>query len=198
MGDGKAKSVIDYLENLVDKGKASAGAIGPLKIAFTKVMQTVDGKSWKEVDVKTVDLEDYMTRFANLTMGKYSTYSLAAYKTRAGKALTWYLKFLETPGWTPSIQRRKLAEKPKPKAEAPKPPTAPENVSEQPPVALTATTPTAAPQPAPATLPEASSDRILYPYPLSDGQLIHISLPVKLSKLDAKRIGAFIDSIAVD
>jgi hypothetical protein len=40
--------------------------------------------------------------------------------------------------------------------------------------------------------------RILYPYPLSDGQLIHISLPIKLSKKDAKRISTFIESIAIE
>ena len=43
-----------------------------------------------------------------------------------------------------------------------------------------------------------SSDRILYPYPLSDGQVVHISLPLKLSKKDAKRLAVFIESIAIE
>lgn len=198
MGDGTANSVIAYLDNLVDRGKASAGAIGPLKIAFTKVMQTVDGKSWRDTDVRSVDLDDYMDRFANLTMGKYSTYSLGAYKTRAGKALAWYQQFLDTPGWAPSIQRRKPAERT---------PKSPPDVTAKPSKAQTSPPATAAlaqlaagPQPPTDTPSAPGSDtagRVLYPYPLSDGQLIHISLPLKLTKSDAKRIGAFIESIAI-
>jgi hypothetical protein len=43
----------------------------------------------------------------------------------------------------------------------------------------------------------STPNRVLYPYPLLSGELIHISLPVKLSKDDAKRITIFIESIAV-
>lgn len=52
----------------------------------------------------------------------------------------------------------------------------------------------------PQSMPEIvnAPGRVLYPYPLSDGQLIHISLPVKLMKSDARRIAAFIESIAID
>ena len=193
MGDGKAKNVIEYLENLETKGKASAGAISPLKISFTKVMQQVDGEDWGEVDVRSIDIEDYMSRFANLTMGKYASDSLTTYKSRVGRALSWYIQFLEKPGWTPEIGRRNRTTKKVSKISTS---TTHSAVSST----------TVIPQQSNVSNEvnpygtgfERTAGRILYPYPLLDGQLVHISLPVKLSSVDAKRLGAFIESIAID
>jgi len=188
MGDGKAKNVLEYLDNLTEKGKATTGAITPLKIAFTKVVQVVDGENWENTEVKNIDVEDYLSRFANLTMGKYTSDSLTAYKSRVNKAVSWYIQFLDKPGWTPDIQRRNRSPKASATNETQKATSTPANE-------------TLRPQPDSSQLISAIPNvpgRILYPYPLSDGQLVHISLPVKLSKNDAKRIGAFIESIAID
>lgn len=187
MGDGKAKNALEYLDNLIEKGKATKGAISPLKIAFTKVVQVVDGDNWEQTEVKGIDVEDYLSRFANLTMGKYSSDSLTVYKSRVNKVVNWYTQFLDKPGWTPDVQRRNRA----PKTETKKGQS----------IAVTESQ-TTAPYVAPST-PQSmasianTSNRILYPYPLLDGQLVHISLPVRLLKEDAKRIGAFIESIAI-
>ncbi|MGH7218020.1 MAG: hypothetical protein ACREGE_01040 [Candidatus Microsaccharimonas sp.] len=191
MGNGTAKGALEYLQNLEAKGKASSGAIAPLKIAVSKVLQVVDGDDWENTDIRKVDIEDYMSRFANLTMGKYASESLTAYKSRLTRALSWYLQFLEKPGWTPDVNRRAVGVKSS-KKNTP--------IRKAKPAEHTATS---AQVPA---LPDQSSDagfgkiagRIIYPYPLSDGQLIHISLPVRLSRTDAKRIGTFIESIAID
>ena len=189
MGDGKAKNALEYLDSLVNKGKATKGAIAPLKIAFTQVVRVVDGEeNWGETTVKSIDVNDYMARFANLTMGKYSSDSLTAYKSRVNKVVSWYTQFLDKPGWTPDVQKRNRAPKTainnKQKGEHSQPASV--HIPSQP----------AAPQ----SMPEIANTpgRILYPYPLLDGQLIHISLPVKLMKSDARRIAAFIESIAID
>lgn len=188
MGDGKAKNVIEYLDNLIEKGKASKGAISPLKIAFTKVLQVIDGDNWEQTEVKSIDVEDYMSRFANLTMGKYSSDSLTVYKSRVNKAVGWYIQFLDKPGWTPDVQRRDRSPKTTVKkssqtikVEQPTQPTSAPSASHTPSMASIANT----------------ANRILYPYPLLDGQLVHISLPVRLLKEDARRIGAFVESIAI-
>lgn len=187
MGDGKAKNALEYLDNLIEKGKATKGAIAPLKVAFTQVVRVIDGDDWEETVVKSIDVEDYMARFANLTMGKYSSDSLTVYKSRVNKVVSWYIQFLDKPGWSPDVQKRNRAPKIMPDKEK----TARAQTPQSPPSG-TATNP--------QSMPEIANTpgRILYPYPLMDGQLIHISLPVKLSKEDAKRIGAFIESIAID
>lgn len=143
--------------------------------------------NWEETSVKSIDVEDYMARFANLTIGKYSSDSLTVYKSRINKVVGWYTQFLDKPGWTPDVQRRnhppKTVEKPKSNS------------------VQTATPTQSSSQHAhPQSMPQIANDpgRVLYPYPLIDGQLIHISLPVKLSKDDARRIAAFIESIAID
>jgi hypothetical protein len=188
MGNGTAKGLIEYLDNLIARGKGSPGAINPLKIAFTKVMKTVDGNNWQSVSVRGIDVDSYMDRFTNLTLGKYSSESLVAYKTRVGKVIGWYTRFLDTPGWEPSIQRR-----------APRQNKDTDLITTPTPTEAPTSNPEAVQQPQPATPPASSlPDFITYPYPLSNGQLVQISLPLKLSKTDAKRIGAFIESIAIE
>lgn len=188
MGDGKAKNVLEYLDNLVEKGKASDGAITPLKTAFAKVVQTIDGEEWENTEVRSIDLEDYMARFTNLTMGKYSSDSLTVYKSRVNKVIGWYTQFLDKPGWTPDVQKRNRTAKSTTQIS--------NQHRENRNIPVTSFTRNDSPQSMPAIA--NTSNRILYPYPLSDGQLVHISLPIKLSKVDAKRIGSFIESIAID
>jgi len=187
MGDGKAENVLEYLDNLVEKGKATGGAVRPLKTAFAKVLQIVDGENWRVTDVKSIDVEDYMSRFANLTMGKYSSGSLIEYKSRVNKVTAWYINFLTNPGWAPSVQKRNRTAK----ASSDKPTSKSADQPAQQPLSH---------RESPQTMSVVASapGRILYPYPLLDGQLIHISLPIKFSKDDAKRIAAFIESIAVE
>lgn len=192
MGEGKAGNVIEYLDNLIAKGKATNAAIAPLKIAFGKVMQVIDGDDWREVDVKKIDVEDYMSRFANLTIGTYSPQSLTSYKSRVTRALNWYNQFLEKPGWTPEVARRGSPNQGKVKK------TNNADVKRK-------TVPTPPNQGMQSDADQnlgtgfaKVAGRVIYPYPLLDGQLVHVSLPVKLSKRDAKRLSAFIESIAVD
>lgn len=187
MGDGKAKNVIEYLDNLVDKGKATRGAISPLKITFIKVLQTIDGDNWEETSVRAINVEDYMERFSNLTMGKYATDSLTVYKSRLNKVVAWYKQFLDSPGWTPDVQKRNRTTKIKADSNM----TADLITSKRPLAASLANSDLQ------SSIANAAN-RVLYPYPLINGQLIHISLPLKFSKQDAKRIAAFIESIAID
>lgn len=185
MGDGKAVNVIEYLDNLIEKGKATTGAIRPLKISFSKVMQVIEGDSWESADVKVIDIDDYMSRFGILTMGKYASDSLITYKSRFNKAVTWYLQFLDKPGWTPEVQRRNRT----PKAATKSKVTASVNQSHiHTPVVTVASEVSAL----------SAKDRIVYPYPLISGEIVQFSLPMKLSKVDARRIGLFIESIAME
>lgn len=212
MGDGTAASAIKYLDYLIEKGRATNGAINPLKIAFTKVMETIDGKDgWQAVQVRAVDVDDYMHRFGNLTLGKYSADSLTVYKSRVKKVVEWYIRFLDTPGWTPEIQRRnRSGAKSGIVGVTPAQPTddmpVADEAGQSQPVQMSQAPATASRSVAPATAMAApaapamaipsSPERVVYPFPLSDGQLVHISLPFNLGKSDAKRIGAFVESIA--
>lgn len=190
IGDGKAKNVIEYLDTILDKGKATPGAISPLKISFTKVLQIVEGENWEETDIRTIDIQDYMNRFANLTMGRYSPESLTVYKSRVNKVLIWYKQFLDNPGWTPEIRRR--SPKNKTKAYISTSNTSIKSRRDTTPMPLVDKI---------HQQPIDSMDtdnRVSYPYPLLNGELIYLSLPRKLTKQDAKRIAAFVEGVAID
>ncbi len=174
IGEGRAKDLLQYLDNLVDKGKVTKGAIAPLKTSFSKVLKTVDGEEWLDVVIKEVDVDDYMRRFANLTMGTYSTRSLSEYKFRIKKAIGWYVNFLDHPGWAPDLSGKKATFAPKkvkkPQAEAPY-----HSIDD-----YTIQLPTTAKHSFPGL--------ITYPFPLTNGQMANLSLPAKLPRAEAQKI----------
>lgn len=201
IGSGQAGGVIEYLDSLVSKGRATTGAVAPLKTAFSKVLETVDGESWEEVDVRSLDIDDYLTRFQNLTLGKYNEASYRAYRLRTQKAAEWYKNFLTQPGWTPTFgkQTKKASDK---KHTATKTRTSSAVESKE------------ARQPAensPAQAAEAgdrthqnelrsshTNGLIAYPFPLSDGKLATLYLPTALKSVDAQRLSAYLQALVFE
>ncbi len=104
LNDGTAASLVAYLDVIIDKGRATQGAITPLRTAFVKVVEAVDGTDWGATEVNNIDIDDYTSRFANLTAGKYTDKSISVYKSRINKVIDWYKKFLVQPGWMPLIK----------------------------------------------------------------------------------------------
>lgn len=191
MGDGKASSVIAYLKHLVEKGKLSEGAGKPLRIAFTKILQAVNGDDWQDTDVASIDVEEYMVRFTNLTLGTYSSDSLVAYKSRLNKVLSWYAQFLQEPGWSPQVGVSQKKSKSIPTVR----PIKKRHIIDRSvdlDKAIEAYTP-------PSTLSTiATSHLVRYPFPLTSGLMAELALPQDLSRSDAKRLSAFIDSIVIE
>jgi len=199
IGSGKAGGTIEYLDSLVAKGRATAGAVAPLKTAFSKVLETVDGEHWEEVDVRSLDIDDYLTRFQNLTLGKYNEASYRAYRLRTQKAAEWYKNFLTQPGWTPTFgkQSKKKADKKltakanpnnnttkevKQSVENPRPNNS--NISDNSHQEELRSSPT--------------NGLIAYPFPLSDNKLATLYLPTTLKSIDAQRLSAYLQALVVE
>lgn len=181
IGQGTAQGLVDYLDMLIEKGRATNGAIQPLRTAFTKVVEAVDGKDWRQTKVEDIDINDYIDRFGNLTRGTYSNQSLTAYKSRAGRAIGWYLKFMNQAGWMPSIKARAPRQSSKPKQSP-----APHNDLRQQPDSsqVQGYTP--------------STNAIEYPFPLQSGDIAKIFMPVSAKKADMKRLALFLDALVMD
>lgn len=186
IGQGNAAGLIEYLDNIVDKGRATSGAIVPLKTAFKKVMEAVDGKDWGKIQVSEIDVEDYLTRFSNLTRGRYSDQSLSVYKSRVGKAVTWYLKFMEQPGWMPSVGRRSPQSGDKSGVELSRPRSSSGKSGTK-----------AHKAAAGVGAPTVAAELVTYPFPLTGGQIATLNLPANLDENDAKRLERFVDSLVV-
>lgn len=196
IGQGTAQGSIEYLASLVDKGRVRDPVVAPLKTAIRKVLQVAEGPDWQHVDVRGYDVADAMARFRTLTLGEYSSESYRTYESRIGRALGWYNKFLETPGWFPSENQQnretrhksgdKTGGKPKP-AEAQGGTTSGDSRQYPPVAASSRLTPMQHPQ-----------DAIVYPFPLSGGGIATLHVPRTLSRADVKRMSAFLEALVVE
>lgn len=184
---GTAEGLVEYLGLVIAKGKIPESSIKPLRIAFTKVMEAVDGENWGQTSVKTLDIDDYMTRFANLTHGKYTPQSRAAYRSRIVKVLAWYLKSLEVPGWMPDM---KVRERPAASVK-----NSPEQEPQQPATTLRQQPQTAVVAP---NAPSPAEGLIAFPFPMRDGRLAYLQLPPSLHVADATRIASFVRTLVVE
>src|SRR5437899_6948204 len=82
-----------------------------LRAACTQVLSVL-GEEADTVDIKTLDIEDTLTRFQNLKKREFTPGSLGTYKQRFRKAVTSYLDYLNDPGgWKPKSLDRSVAER---------------------------------------------------------------------------------------
>lgn len=188
IGSGTVQGLIDFLDQLVEKGRAKSGSVTPLKTATKKVISVVDGEEkWKETDLRRVDVDDYIERFKNLTLGKYTEDSYKAYQSRLNRAKSWYTKFLSNPGWVPSKSAKGRPEKKQKNGHSELSTKKNENsVNETQISSVHVETDT------------SLSDLIAYPFPLLTGRIVNLYLPVDLTLADAKRLSRFIESLSID
>lgn len=181
---GNAAGLMAFMDFMIDKGYAPAGSITPWKSAAKQVFSTVEGDEFEGADVRTFDIDEYMSRFENRSIGKYSHESLRAYRQRFRKAVEAYRAYLADPNWRPPAKRT-----PRPKrAEAGTAATKRPKVS--PPAAQAdQTKPT----------PPSSGTLIAYPFPLQNGQMAQLHLPTQgLDRADAERLTHFIRALVFD
>jgi hypothetical protein len=177
---GNAAGLMAFMDFMIEKGYGTAGAINPWKSAAKQVFSTVEGEDFEELDVRTFDIDEYMDRFQNRSLGKYSSESLRAYRQRFRKAVEAYRAYLADPNWRPALKKS-----PRPKKEASKSAesAAPSNAE-------------SAGQSAPVA---PSPSLIAYPFPLKGGQMAQLHLPTQgLDGEDAERLTHFIRALVFD
>jgi hypothetical protein len=178
---GTASGLAAFLDFMIAKGYGTAGSINPWKSATKNVFSVVEGENYAEFDVRTFDVDEYLGRFENRSMGKYTADSLAAYRSRFRKAIEAYRSYLADPNWKPAVKassRRPATENSKPK---------PARGSE----------PSPSPPSSAPSVP-ASPALIAYPFPLKSGQLAQLHLPTQLDREDAERLTHFIRALVFD
>ncbi len=187
IGSGTAAGLIEFLDQLIEKGRGTTGSITPLKITVKKILAAVDGEDkWAQVKIGDIDIEDYLTRFKNKTIGIYSEGSYITYKSRLNKAKEWYTNFLLNPGWAPTKKNESPVKK--------------KNIDVPSKVIESSTTNTLnsinndnVPQ-----IKSTSSDLITYPFPLRAGKIVHLYLPIDLTLAEAKRLGRYLETLSID
>lgn len=194
IGNGKISGLIAYLENLSAKGKVRSSAVTPLKSAIKAVFSVVDGEDWDNTDTRNIDLDDYLNRFKNLTMGKYDSSSYSTYRARISRALDWYGRFLQDPGWAPIVKERtKDKKKTKPIVSSTIPIQDTDSISEAEVISGPQTE-----RLINANSCGMSSKLISFPFPMSNGIISTLYLPQNISQKDADRLQKFIQTLVVD
>jgi hypothetical protein len=185
IGSGTSQGLIEYLDQLISKGKATPGSIVPLKSTLKQVLSTVvDGEEWKDINIRELDVDDFINRFKNKTIGKYSPSSYTVYQSRINKVKEWYIKFLLDPGWAPKIEATGKIQRVKTKPSISSSESTVKNdfidtgKLEKPNSVL--------------------NDLITYPFPLREGKIVYLSLPIDLTPAEAGRLSKFLDSVSVD
>lgn len=174
--EATGKGLVEFLSFASEKGIVNGNTAGALRAASREVLSAVEPDGWEALDLRTIDRDDFVTRFERLRLGKYKPERLLVYKSRFRNAVQMYLQYLENPsGW------RYKAERPAALRKKANPSTTPE---------------TAAAEQQSGSVRASTID---YPFPLRPGHVVYLNkLPVDLTRSEAKRLAGFIDSLAVD
>jgi hypothetical protein len=174
-----ASDVIEFLTFAPSKGMMNRNTAGALRAAVREVISTIDGTGWEIVDIESIDVADYLSRFERLSTGRYKPDSLTTYKSRFKNAIEMFRQYKANPsGWRykperPYATRHKATSLDRGHAKA-------------------------APSVSSAVIAQVAEGLIPYPYPLRNGVMVELRLPTDLTRREARRLSAFIEALAVD
>lgn len=175
--DATGKGLIDFVSFAADKHLINANTAGALLAASREVLRAIEPEGWEALDLRTVDVDDFTTRFERARAGKLKPESLLVYKSRFKNAIQMYFQYLENPsGWRYKPERPAAARK-KPGTVSVRSESADDEPAD--PRGVRATT-------------------IEYPFPLRQGVVVKLHLPSDLTRPESKRLAAFIDALAVE
>mgnify|MGYP001026570979 FL=1 len=193
IGNGKASGLIAYLDMLAEKGRVPLPTISNLKTAFKAVMIKVDGDEWHDTDIREMDVADYLSRFQTLTMGTYNQASYNTYRSRIDRAVEWYLTFLNTPGWFPTIKQPRT--KKTPKAKPVKNRIEEKSLAD---ISEGEVVDSEASSAISETLNQPVASKLMgFPFPLEDGTIATLYLPPSISEDDFRRLKTFIEALII-
>lgn len=184
MMDGTGAGLLAFLSWASERGALNASTAGAMKAAVTATLE-VEGDDPAAVDIRKLDVDDLLDRFARKKGHKYSPDSLATYHGRFRRAAEMYVEYLANPaGWKPpkgrSARKPKLA-----------------NGKEAAASSVSPTSAVAAPSIG-APTPPPENQLITYPFPLRSGTTAYFQLPRELPRAEVDRMVGFLQSLAID
>lgn len=194
IANGTAVGLVTWLDDLVQKGRTRSGVVAPLKSAVTTVLKTTEGESWDKIELKAVDIPDTMQRFKNKTLGKYTTQSYQAYEARFVRAVNWYAKFLDEPGWFPKNTPSQLPS-PTPAKQTSSPRA--ESAKASTPTSLAQTNSSFSDKNDTSSTSDLNPLLVSYPFPLEKGSVARLYIPSGLTAADATRLAEFVKALVI-
>jgi hypothetical protein len=179
-----------FLKMMTDKGWINGNTGGALKAAVGKIL----GEVGADQDVRSIDVDMEVRRFNNLHPGDLSPESLATYAKRVKLAISHYVSYVEDPTKykPPGRPATNGGSAPK-KSEKTKRDTSTVDVTD-----VTVVEPITSPTPhlVRAETFIATEANLAMPFPLRPGYLAQIVIPRDMTKAEAARLCAFIQTLA--
>ncbi len=172
---------IEHWKWAADKGLMNRNTAGAVRAAASQVLGALGDPA--EIDIRKLDVEDALRRFENLKRKEFTPDSLRTYKSRFRQAVASYLSYLDDPGgWRPRARTSAATRvRPAVRPSREKEPTRPTASLEQ------------------STPIEVQRGRMMdYPFPLGEGLIAHLVLPLELTPTHVKRMVAFMNTLLVD
>jgi hypothetical protein len=185
---GKSEGLLEFLEYLKAKGVLAGNTADAYKYACSRVL-AIDGPDWMSTDVRGLDVELQMDRYIRLRGASAKPASLTTYRQRVEAAIELYRTFLDNPAGfrSPATKHRSRPTSGRPagvrgadRSEKPETTRRNEERSER-----------AAPA-------DPGVNLVTYPFPLRSGVMVYFQLPRDLPASEAKRMCAFLESLAID
>jgi GH24 family phage-related lysozyme (muramidase) len=175
LNDRTPAGLLAYCDYLMSKGYATAAQVNPWKTAIQKVFETVEGEGWHDLDLSTIDIDEYGARFQTLAGAQYKAESITAYKRRVSNAIEAQEHYLTT-GRPPTFrQGAKKADR--------------KEATNVVPMDAAKARPSATAEPTPA------AGMHEFEYPLGDGRFVKLTMPPRMKADDINRICAFIRTL---
>lgn len=175
--DTSGKSLVGHWNWAAEKGLMNPNTAAGLRAACSQVLSVEDG--WEALDVRGLDVEDLCRRFQNKRNKDFKPKSLDAYKRRFAQAVQLFLDYAKDPSaWKPPSQERSSRKEKGPAPEMNG--EAPSSGSER------------------SASPSVSSGLVEYPFPLREGRLAYLKLPIDLKIAEVKRLTAYLNTLALD
>jgi hypothetical protein len=198
--DGTGAGLLEFLAWAASRGEITPSTAKSIAVATRKVLATEPDPD--SVDIRNLDPADLFDRFETLNRTGYTSDSIAVYRSRFFNAVAMYLAWLDKRSdWkTAGGWGRRSTGKTSGRASRDGVKTTASNGRSKRPVATLPSPQTpddVGPSPS-ASPPPSTSSMIPYDMPLRPGLRVRLILPEMLTQADAKRIAAFVNSLAFD
>jgi hypothetical protein len=170
-----------FIEFVVEKGLVHPATAQGWRVSTSKVLEELSAEEAE--DVRRIDVEATFKGFLNRNPGRLSPASVGEYRRRVGRAIEEFVRWMEDPGaysFRPAARAR----------------VEPRSRAEPPPERSTRARPSASAT-APATVAGLPTG-ISLEYPLRPDLLAQVMVPRDLTVEEARRMGAFLVTLAVD
>jgi hypothetical protein len=188
--DLSKQALLDFIDVSIDKGRMNKNTGGGIRAACRKILEQVA----PDVDVRTIDVTAEVVQYNNRHAGKLSADSLRVYESRVRSVIESFVQSKTDPTGYKLPGKANGAKLPRASKRA-----ADKEVK---PVAGDVSEAMSTSQPAAHSHMQAraaaTDTSLALPFPLRPTFLAQVVIPRDLTKDEAKRLAAFLDSLAHD